>query len=126
MRRGLLGPALFAMALVVSIVVPLQSDALAADQRLRSTERHYQRRHVVVYHRRIVLPPERHVIELARPPYSGNFIINATRFTAKTPACARWVAGERIKLLAGDWHGFCDSAVFYNVPRRQTCELACR
>ena len=126
MRRGLLGPALSAMALVVSIVVPLQSDAVAADQGLRSAERHHQRQHVVVYHRRIVLPPERHVIELARPPYSGNFIINATRFTAKTPACARWVAGERIKLLAGDWHGFCGSAVFYNVPRREVCELACR
>lgn len=126
MRRGLLCPALSAMALAVSAFVPLQSEAIAADRRLDSAPRHHHRPHVVVYHRRIVLPPERHVIELARPPYSGNFIINATRFTAKTPACARWVAGERIKLLAGDWHGFCVDAVFYNVPRRQICEMACR
>ena len=80
----------------------------------------------VVHQRRIVLPPERHVIEAARPPYSGNFIINATWFTAKTQTCARWVAGEQIKLLAGDWHGACVDAVFYNVRRRQTCALSCR
>jgi hypothetical protein len=126
MTKGLLCAALSAMALVVSIAVPLQSDAMAADRRPDSARGHHQRPHVIVYHRRIVLPPERHVIEKVRPPYSGNFIINATRFTAKTPACARWVAGERIKLLAGDWHGFCVDAVFYNVPRREVCELACR
>ena len=51
------------------------------------------------------LPPERHVIEVVQPPYSGNFIVNGTRFTAKSAACLRWVAGERIRLLAGDWHG---------------------
>ncbi len=35
----------------------------------------------------IHLPPERHVIEVVQPPSSGNFIINGTRFTAKTAAC---------------------------------------
>ena len=37
------------------------------------------------------LPPERHVIEVVQPPYSGNFIVNGTRFTAKSAACLRWV-----------------------------------
>jgi hypothetical protein len=72
------------------------------------------------------LPPERHVIEVVQPPYSGNFIINGTRFTAKSPACLRWAAGERIRLLAGDWHGHCIEAVFYNVTLRSTCEMWCR
>ena len=72
------------------------------------------------------LPPERHVIEVVQPPYSGNFIINGTRFTAKSPACLRWAAGERIRLLAGDWHGQCIEAVFYNVTLRSTCEMWCR
>ena len=44
------------------------------------------------YHHRYYLPPERHVIEVVQPPYSGNFIINGTRFTAKTAACTRWAA----------------------------------
>ena len=125
MTRGLLYQALSAVALAFSTFVPLQSEAIAADQRMRSPHRHHHYRYVV-HQRRIVLPPERHVIEAARPPYSGNFIINATWFTAKTQTCARWVAGEQIKLLAGDWHGACVDAVFYNVRRRQTCALSCR
>jgi hypothetical protein len=74
----------------------------------------------------IRLPPERHVIEVVQPPWSGNFIINGTRFRAKTAACLSWVAGDRIQLLAGDWNGYCVDAVFYNVSRRSTCEMWCR
>jgi len=74
----------------------------------------------------IYLPPERHVIEVVQPPWSGNFIINGTRFTAKTPACWRWAAGERIRLLAGDWNGQCIDAVFYNMTLRSVCEMWCR
>jgi hypothetical protein len=74
----------------------------------------------------IYLPPERHVIEVVQPPWSGNFIINGARFTAKTPACWRWAAGERIRLLAGDWNGQCIDAVFYNMTLRSTCEMWCR
>jgi hypothetical protein len=69
--------------------------------------------------------PERHVIEVVRPPYSGNFIINGTRFVGRTRACLRWVAGERIRLVAGDWHGRCADAVFYNYVRRNTCRASC-
>jgi hypothetical protein len=66
------------------------------------------------------------VIEVVQPPWSGNFIINGTRFTAKTPACWRWAAGERIRLLAGDWNGQCIDAVFYNITQRSVCEMWCR
>jgi hypothetical protein len=71
------------------------------------------------------LPPERHVIELVRPPYSGSYIINGARFSAETAACAVWNAGERITLLAGDWHGRCGDAVFYNVMRHRACRMWC-
>ena len=47
-----------------------------ADGMEYSPPRYYQYRHY--------LPPERHVIEVVQPPYSGNFIINGARFTAKT------------------------------------------
>jgi len=72
-----------------------------------------------------LLPPARHVIEIVRPPYSGGFIINAAAFTAKTPACRDWEAGERVTLLAGDWHGRCTDAVFYNVVRHRSCAMWC-
>ena len=78
------------------------------------------------YPQRFYLPAERHVIEVVRPPWSGNFIINGVRFAGMTPACFRWTAGDRITLLAGDWHGHCITAVFYNLRRRSTCEMWCR
>ena len=55
----------------------------------------YRRHRYYQPHYYIYLPPERHVIEVVQPPWSGNFIINGSRFTAKTPACWRWAAGER-------------------------------
>jgi len=72
------------------------------------------------------LPRERHVIEVVQPPYSGIFIINGIRFTGMTPACFGWAAGEPIGLVAGDWHGHCLTAVFYNFWRRNTCQMWCR
>jgi hypothetical protein len=74
----------------------------------------------------VSLPPGRHVVEVVQPPWSGNFIINGRRFVAKTDACNHWAAGERIKLLEGDWSGRCVEAVFYNVRRHSTCETWCR
>jgi hypothetical protein len=35
------------------------------------------------------------------------------------------VAGERIRLLAGDWNGRCVVALFYNLHRRSTCQTWC-
>jgi hypothetical protein len=77
------------------------------------------------YHPGYYLPPERHVIEVVQPPFSGNFIINGRRFVGRSPACLRWAAGERIKLVAGDWNGRCVDAVFYNYFWRSTCEVSC-
>ncbi len=79
-----------------------------------------------VYHQaRYRLPPERHVVEKVSPPGSGNYLLNGTWFRAQTPRCARWIAGERIRLVAGDWHGYCQTAVFHNLSRHRTCELTC-
>jgi hypothetical protein len=77
------------------------------------------------YHRHY-LPPERHVIEVVQPPWSGNFIINGARFTGRSPACFNWAAGERIKLIYGDWNGRCTEAAFYNFYRHSKCEMSCR
>jgi hypothetical protein len=71
------------------------------------------------------LSPERHVVEVVRPPYSGRYIINGASFIAKTPACWNWNAGEQVRLQAGEWHAQCDSAVFYNPARHQSCEMWC-
>jgi hypothetical protein len=82
-------------------------------------------RHRHHYHWYYRLPPERHVVEVVSPPSSGRFIINGTGFLGKTPACFGWAAGERIRLVAGDWHGQCVEAVFYNYARHNTCEMWC-
>jgi hypothetical protein len=74
---------------------------------------------------RHVLPPERHAIEVARPHYSGTYIINGAHFTATLAACSGWNAGERVTLLAGDWHGRCVDAVFHNVARHRNCQMWC-
>jgi hypothetical protein len=83
----------------------------------------------VVRHRvrhAIVLPPERHVIEIVKNAYSDRFIINGARFSAKVPACAYgWLAGERVTLLSGEPHGYCVDAVVYNATRRRACEMWC-
>jgi hypothetical protein len=78
------------------------------------------------HHHRHYLARPRHVIEVVQPPYSGRFIINGAHFTGFTPACFSWAAGERITLVAGDWHGDCATAVFYNFRRHSTCHMWCR
>ena len=98
---------------VLALILLMSGPALADGMRWH---RHYHR---------YVLPPERHVIEVVQPPWSGNFIINGARFTGRTRACLRWAAGERITLLSGDWHGACVVAVFYNFNRHSRCETWC-
>lgn len=104
-------PALVLFAAMVTCV-PACADGMAYP--------HYGYRH------RIYLPPERHVVEMVQPPWSANFIINGARFTGYSPACFGWAAGERIRLLEGDWNGVCTDAVFYNFYRRNTCAMWCR
>jgi hypothetical protein len=75
-----------------------------------------------VHHR---LPAERHVVEKVMPPGSGVFLINGRVFTAKTSACWQWTAGDRIRLVRGDWNGYCSDAVFYNMRRGRSCAMWC-
>src|SRR5215207_4071749 len=115
-KHWFLSRSLAMIGLAVSTLVPALSADMVTDQRTRAR---------VTVHRHYVLPPERHVVEKVMPPYSGNYLINGTWMRATTPACTRWVAGEQIRLAAGDWHRSCSVAVIYNVSRRMTCELAC-
>ena len=87
-------------------------------------ERHLVRHRA--YRHAIVLPPERHVIEIVKNSYSDRFIINGARFSAKAPACTSgWLAGEPVRLLSGEIHGYCTDAVVYNAMRRRSCEMWC-
>ncbi len=89
-------------------------------------ERHVVRHHRHVYRHAIVLPPERHVIEIVKDAYSDRFIINGARFSAKAPACVSgWLAGEPVRLLSGEPHGYCTDAVVYNAMRHRACEMWC-
>jgi len=114
--RFLLSRPLVILLLAFITLAPAHSTDIEADQRVRAR---------ITIHRQYVLPPERHVVEKVMPPYSGIYLINGTWFTATTPACTGWVAGERIRVIAGDWHRGCSAAVIYNVSRRMTCELSC-
>ena len=66
----------------------------------------------------LILSRERHVLE-RRPSDDGTFLINGTWYSAEAGQCRHWVAGDRIKLRAGDWHG--GPVVFRNVRRGRTC-----
>jgi hypothetical protein len=115
LMRGLFG-SLSILLLAFMAVAPALSAEIEPDTRVRAR---------VTIHRHYVLPPERHVVEKVMPPYSGNYLVNGTWMRATTPACTRWVAGERIRLIAGDWHRGCSAAVIHNLSRRMTCELSC-
>jgi hypothetical protein len=65
------------------------------------------------------------VIEVVVRAYSTRFIINGIPFTGKTACSLGWVAGQQVRLRAGDWHGACAKAVFYNVSRHQSCAMWC-
>lgn len=77
------------------------------------------------HHRHYRLPPERHVVEKVSPPGSGVYLLNGSWFRAQTAHCSRWVAGDRIRLVGGDWHDVCPTAEVRNLSRRMTCELTC-
>jgi hypothetical protein len=104
------------LALVATLVVAAAIPAVA-DEGPPVSRPHYSHR--------LHLPPERHVVEVVQPPWSGNFIINGRRFTGVSPACYSWAAGEPIRLVEGDWNGRCVQAVFYNLWRHSTCVTVC-
>lgn len=103
----------------IFLCVPAHADEDAVHRK------HYgYRHHGYRHHGYWILPPERHVIEIGA--FRGYFIINGTSFTPKAPWCLRWVAGDRVKFLAGSIHGACESAWIFNATRRETCEFWCR
>jgi hypothetical protein len=108
-----------ALALSVTLLVPVP-EAGANGMRARP------RAHPHWHHRHFRLLPERHVVEINKPTYGGYYTFNGAGFSAMTASCARWAAGERVRLLAGDWNAACTTAVFYNMRRRQACEMRCR
>jgi hypothetical protein len=118
MTRSNFGKLLLLGALVFPLLVPAAA-AMADGMRTRAR---------VVHHRHVGyrLPPERHVLEGVRPPGSNLFLINGRYFTAASPSCARWLPNDRIKLVAGDWNGYCETAVFRNLRRGGTCTMYCR
>ena len=69
-----------AFALAMLVYAP----ALAEEEEEYRRPGYYQ----YYYQYRYYLPPEQHVIEVVQPPYSGNFIINGARFTARPQANA--------------------------------------
>jgi len=71
------------------------------------------------------LPPERHVIELVRPPYSGAYIINGTSFTAGLGGVRGLECRRTDNPVGGRLHGRCVGAVFYNVARHRACQMWC-
>ena len=71
--------------------------------------------------------PARHVVEIVKVSGNGSlrFVINGHAFTAVSGACGGWTAGDRVGLTAGEWHGYCATAVLRNVTRRRSCEVLC-
>ena len=116
MRTRAVEKAVLAVAFAVSAV----GVSYAADLERRVVRHRYTVRHA------IVLPPERHVIEIVKNAYSDRFIINGARFSAKMPACVNgWLAGEPVRLLSGEPHGYCTDALVYNAMRHRACEMWC-
>src|ERR1700730_17475019 len=78
MRHGRIGQFVLAFTLVAFGVGSVQAAELEAP---RVRHRH-------VYRHAIVLPPERHVIEVEKYAYSERFIINGARVAAQSPPWA--------------------------------------
>ena len=83
-------------------------------------------RHVQHWHGARAVLEETHVVEVALDPPAGRrFIINGAHFTATGNACLGWAPRQRLRLLAGEWHGYCHKAVFQNLTLRRVCEMWC-
>jgi|GEM_PF-724713 len=122
MQHRRIGRAGFQWALAFTLAVLAMGLSHAAELE-GAKARHVHYRH---YRHAIVLPPERHVIEIVKDAYSDRFIINGARFSAKAPACVSgWLAGEPVRLLSGEPHGYCTDALVYNAMRHRVCEMWC-
>jgi hypothetical protein len=75
---------------------------------------------------RYAAPPGRRVLELVDFSSFGlRFLINGHYFRASPLDCPGWVAGDRVTLLAGEWHGYCATAVFHDLTSPRSCRVWC-
>jgi hypothetical protein len=80
--------------------------------------------YVTQYHFRS--PPEQHVLEVVNFSSFGlQFLINGHYFLANPLNCPGWVAGDRVTMLSGEWHGYCAFGIFSNLTRHRTCQVSC-
>ena len=78
------------------------------------------------YVHRFALPPERHVLEVVNFSSFGlRFLINGHYFRANPLECPGWIAGDRVTLVAGEWHGYCATAIFHDLTRHRSCRVEC-
>jgi hypothetical protein len=79
-----------------------------------------------IHRYRYALPRERHVLEKVDFSSFGlRFLINGHYFRASPSDCPGWVAGDRVTLLAGEWHGYCVTAVIHDLTRDRSCRVSC-
>src|SRR5437016_1011308 len=100
MRIRLLGVTMSALMVAIMLLAAGQSEAREL-RRMRVALPTYGNQD---WGEGVVLRRERHVLE-RRPTHDGAFLINGTLYQAEVGRCRHWVAGDRIKLRAGDWHG---------------------
>ncbi|MGP0091629.1 MAG: hypothetical protein ACLPKB_16950 [Xanthobacteraceae bacterium] len=117
MRSSSIGTLVLGVVLALSAFTPTRSD--------EAPPTYHRHRYVHRWHPTF-LPREQHVIEQVRNGISTDFVMNGTWFSGIGDCALGWTAGDRVRLLDGDWNGYCESASFYNASRRRTCELACR
>lgn len=110
------------MSLIPLLLLSLASGEAAAAEGELAT----QVEHANATYRHTALP-ERRVVEIVKVAGNGSvrFVINGHAFTVASGACGGWMAGDGVVMTAGEWHGYCDTAVFRNVTRRRSCEVLC-
>lgn len=70
-----------------------------------------------------VLPE--HVVEVSIRPPGHRYIINGAYWTGTSPACFGWAPKQRVRMIVGEWHGNCSTAIIRNVTLGRTCEFVC-
>jgi hypothetical protein len=66
-----------------------------------------------------------HVVEVAIRPLGHQYIINGRYWTGTSNACFGWGPKQRVRMISGEWHGNCATAVIRNVTLGRTCEMIC-
>ena len=117
MGRGKMSKALLALGLVIL----LSGTAPAAEMSISNTSAIRTKHRVVRFSK--VLPE--HVVEVSIHPPGQRYIINGAYWTGTSPACFGWAPKQRVSMIAGEWHGYCSTAIIRNVTLGRTCEFVC-